>query len=220
MESLFGGHPEEKKETTSDMIQAYADDLQQQTSRLLGLEPKTQLEELEEAACACCPDLTYQQRIIGYCVCLFIGFCLTIGAAVRLGELLAGDPAPFAIFYTADNVVTVCSSFFLSGPATQCKKMCDKTRYIATMLFFLTMIGTLFFAFYAGIPAGARIGLIIGMIFIQWCALLWYTISYIPYARECICSCCQTWCADTFCGCDCKECCENDCCGCDKDNIE
>lgn len=111
-------------------VQSYADDISNRTSKLLGLGPKSTIEQLEDDLCACCPTLTYGQRIAGYCICVFVSFCLTIGAATRLGELLAGDPAPFAIFYTFQNVVCVCSSFFLSGPAAQCKKMCDATRFV------------------------------------------------------------------------------------------
>ncbi|KAJ8603316.1 hypothetical protein CTAYLR_009037 [Chrysophaeum taylorii] len=216
MNSLFGSG-EEKKEastssatTTSNVLQSYADDLSARTSKLLGLEPKSQLEQLEDEVCACCPTLTYQQRIGGYCFCVFVSFCLTIGAATRLGELLKGDPAPFAIFYTLQNIFAIIASLFLVGPASQCKKMCDKTRYIATLIYFLAIIATLFFAFYEGLPAGARIGLVIAAVFFQWCALLWYTLSYIPYAREYICGCCQECCKDAVC-----------CCGdCEKGNSE
>lgn len=226
-------------------VQSYADDISNRTSKLLGLGPKSTIEQLEDDLCACCPTLTYGQRIAGYCFCVFVSFCLTIGAATRLGELLAGDPAPFAIFYTFQNVVSVCSSFFLSGPAAQCKKMCDATRFVlidsvfpnatfifestvslacaqvATTVYLLSIVATLFFAFYSGLPGGARIGLIVAFIFIQWIALLWYTLSYIPYAydvpahmlvilrtprrREYICSCCQECCQDTFCRCDCMK---------------
>mmetsp|Transcript_17091 Transcript_17091/g.53388 ORF Transcript_17091/g.53388 Transcript_17091/m.53388 type:complete len:221 (+) Transcript_17091:29-691(+) len=201
------GKAEEKQPSAvasaANALHSYADDLSSRTSKLLGLQEKSKLEQLEDELCSCCPTMSYQQRIAGYCTCLFLSFCLTIGAATRLGELLAGDPAPFAIFFTFQNVVAICGSFFLSGPAAQCKKMCDSSRFIATTLYFVSMVATLFFAFYTGLPGGAQIGLIILFIFVQWIALLWYTLSFIPYAREYICTCCHECCHDAFCKCDC-----------------
>lgn len=187
--------------STVNALQSYADDISSRTSKLLGLQ-KTKMDQMEEACCSCCPEMTYQQRIGGYIFCLFISFCLTIGAATRIGDLLAGNPGPFAVFYTLQNLVAVCSSFFLSGPCAQAKKMCDSTRFVATTVFIFSMFATLFFAYYDGLPDGARVGLIVLFVIVQWCALIWYTLSYIPYAREYLCSCCQQACRDSCRCCD------------------
>mmetsp|Transcript_29818 Transcript_29818/g.91301 ORF Transcript_29818/g.91301 Transcript_29818/m.91301 type:complete len:102 (-) Transcript_29818:184-489(-) len=89
--------------------------------------------------------------------------------------------------------MAIIGSLFLSGPKTQCKKMWDKTRRIATTVYFLTIFFTLFVAFYDGIPDDGRIGLIIMCIFFQWLAMLWYTISFIPFARDYVITlCCKT----------------------------
>lgn len=164
--------------------------------RSLGLEeekPKTAAEEMEDALCGMCPQLTYQQRVGGYIACFVCSFFLSIGSFTRLVLLVKGDPVPFVVFYTLGNIMAILGSLFLSGPKTQCKKMWDKTRRIATTVYFLTIFFTLFVAFYDGIPPGGRIGLIIMCIFFQWLAMLWYTISFIPFARDyVIMLCCKT----------------------------
>jgi len=164
--------------------------------RAVGLEeekPKTAAEEMEDALCGMCPELTYKQRVGGYVTCFFVSFCLSIGSFTRLVQLVKGNPAPFVVFYTLGNVMAILGSLFLSGPRTQCKKMWDKTRRIATFVYFATIFFTLFVAFYDGIPPGGRVGLIIMCIFFQWLAMLWYTISFIPFARDYVVMlCCKT----------------------------
>jgi hypothetical protein len=34
--------------------------------------------------------------------------------------------------------------------------------------------------------------LVLLFVFMQFCALVWYTLSYIPYAQTCLCSCFKT----------------------------
>ena len=51
---------------------------------------------------------------------------------------------------------------------------------------------TIFVAFYEKIPVDGRLGIIILCIFVQWIAMVWYTISFIPFARDWVCMvCCQ-----------------------------
>ncbi|KAJ1456120.1 hypothetical protein M885DRAFT_420907, partial [Pelagophyceae sp. CCMP2097] len=172
----------------------------------------TQLEALETSCCEGCPAMTYSQRLGGYCGCLFLGFCLSIGAATRLGELVGGDPGPFAIIYSIANVVALCASLFLSGPYAQLKTMrvaafpkCVSRarrfgayRIVATCVYLDAIAATLFFAFFEGLDASARVGLIVACIFVQWLALLWYEyqLSFIPYAREYVASCAADACGD------------------------
>ncbi|KAJ1453902.1 Got1/Sft2-like family-domain-containing protein [Pelagophyceae sp. CCMP2097] len=152
--------------------------------------PKTAVEEMEEACCDFCPKLTYQQRVGGYIGCFVVSILLSIGAFTRLIDLVRGNPAPFVIFYTMGNILAIIGSLFLSGPKAQCRSMWDKTRRIATSIYFSTIITTLFVCFYKKIPDDGRIGIIIMCILIQWVAMLWYTISYIPYARDYVCMLC------------------------------
>lgn len=72
--------------------------------RLLGQEeppPKTRTAELEEYVCSFCPQLSYKHRLIGFACCLTLGFILTFGSLFRIFRLVAGNPLPFVINYSA-----------------------------------------------------------------------------------------------------------------------
>lgn len=155
--------------------------------------PKEWYEELEEQVCSFCPSMTWQQRLIGCFTCIVVGFLLSMGSTFRLLQLLRGDPEPFAIMYTIGNVLGICSTCFLFGPWAQAKKMFHPTRLVATAVYFFFMGLTLFLAFYPGdIPL--RLFWMVIAIFCQFLALVWYTISYIPFAREMVSTCFKETC--------------------------
>ena len=158
------------------------------TRALLGAPPRerTWAEQLEDDVCGVCPSMTYKQRLIGCLACAIVGCVLEFGSFMRL----LTDVTQFAIFYTFGNIVAVCGSFFLSGPRAQCKKMCDKTRRCTVFVFFVSMVLTLFLAYATWIPD--RVLLIIVLVVVQSCALAWYLLSYIPFARQWITSCCAS----------------------------
>ena len=62
-----------------------ASDAQFEAEGLLGLRPKTAEEQLYEA---CCPALSYQTRLIGFCLCMFASFILALFASFMLRRLL------------------------------------------------------------------------------------------------------------------------------------
>lgn len=152
--------------------------------------------DLEEQMCQYCPSLTWQQRITGCITCILIGFLLSLGSTFRLVQLLKGNPEPFAIMYTLGNIIGMCSTCFLYGPWSQVKQMFAPTRVVATGAYFLFMGITLLFAFYPGeiFLRGLWLSL---SILCQFLALTWYTLSYIPYAREIVMNClsraCCSW---------------------------
>jgi hypothetical protein len=47
-----------------------------------------------------CPSLTYKQRLIGFGICLTMGFILTTGSIFRITQLILGNPVPFVINYS------------------------------------------------------------------------------------------------------------------------
>jgi len=182
--------------------------------------------DLEEQVCSIFPALTYQQRIIGCLTCLLIGFILSMGSTFRLIKLMEGDPEPFATMYTIGNIVGLFSTCFLYGPVSQVKQMFAPTRYwtgllppspnhaypsflfhhvlcyctnrlVATAVYLFFMATTLLLAFYPEyIPL--RVMWLLISIFFQFLALVWYNLSYIPFAREIMKNMCQTMC--------CKDC--------------
>lgn len=72
---------------------------------------------------------------------------------------------------------------FLFGPWRQMKNMFAGKRIIATLVYLITLIATLVVAIVV-----KSVPLVIVMIIIQFIALVWYTLSYIPYARNLVCN--------------------------------
>ena len=115
-----------------------------------------------------CPKLSFQERLIGYAVCVFIGFCMNIGSWARLVDLARGDPVPFVVLFTVGNIISLLGRFCLNGPYAQGKKMIGPTMRCATIAYLTSMVMTFFVAFYDGIKDnGERLGLIIMLIIIQ-----------------------------------------------------
>jgi len=84
------------------------------------------------------------------------------------------------------------STFFLVGPKQQCKNMLKPTRAVVSIILISSIAATLLAVFFFKSNL-----LIIVFSAIQFCALLWYVLSYIPYGRKfCAnwlksCCCCQ-----------------------------
>lgn len=87
----------------------------------------------------------------------------------------------FALFYTLGNIASMGSTLFLMGPWKQLKKMFNETRYIATIATILFMILTLL----SGL-LWKKFALTILMCIFQFLAMTWYSLSYIPYARDAV----------------------------------
>jgi hypothetical protein len=84
----------------------------------------------------------------------------------------------FGVLYTLGNICSIGSTMFLMGPANQIKKMFASTRLIATIVMLLALVLTLVSAF------ALKDGLLVFLfVIIQFFALLWYSLSYIPFAR-------------------------------------
>jgi antibiotic biosynthesis monooxygenase (ABM) superfamily enzyme len=71
-------------------------------------------------------------------------------------------------------------------------------RLVATGIYLFLMGLTLFLAFYPReIPL--RVMWLVFSIFCQFVALMWYTLSYIPFARQIVINICQQTCCKDVC---------------------
>lgn len=127
--------------------------------------------------------LSWSTRIKGFVICFAIGCVLSIMSTFFLFIPGAGLTI-FAIFYTIGNICALASTCFLMGPCNQLKRMFALTRLIATILVLVFMALTLCAALWWKIT-----GLAIVFCILQFFALLWYGISYIPYARDAVKKC-------------------------------
>eukprot|EP01108_Squamamoeba_japonica_P006985 TRINITY_DN57_c0_g1_i1.p1 TRINITY_DN57_c0_g1~~TRINITY_DN57_c0_g1_i1.p1 ORF type:complete len:170 (+),score=25.80 TRINITY_DN57_c0_g1_i1:124-633(+) len=154
-------------------------------AQLLGEEPEedTLAEEINEL-CTC----SYKTRLYGFIACVCLGMCISFISFLSFGTV-ATRPAQWATLYTLGNIVSLAATFFLVGPMRQIRQMTKPTRYIAAIIYVLSLIGTLCAAF---IPEKPNALLCIVCVIVQFCALFWYSLSYIPFARRMFKSCAKT----------------------------
>uniref|UniRef100_A0AAX7VDH2 Vesicle transport protein n=1 Tax=Astatotilapia calliptera TaxID=8154 RepID=A0AAX7VDH2_ASTCA len=112
--------------------------------------------------------LGWGTRIKGFIACFVVGAaCTVLGVCVlflpKIGITL------FIVFYTFGNICALCSTMFLMGPMKQLKRMCDKTRALATTLMLWK-----------------NFGLALLFVILQVLSFTWYSLSYIPCVREAI----------------------------------
>lgn len=133
-------------------------------------------------------------RLKLFAICFIVGILLSFLGSFAL--FLNKGLSVFAIFYTLGNIVSMASTCFLMGPFKQIKKMFATTRLIATLIVILSFALTLFAALKVSCLLCCLIffndfcfqlhnaGLALLFIIIQSFALTWYSLSYIPYARD------------------------------------
>lgn len=144
---------------------------------LLGLGKKKE-EGLVPDVAEYCPSLTYKQRLYGFGICFALATVSGVLAGIFISFVASGSLVPFAVLYSASNIFGLGSSFFLVGPAAQLKKMFKPVRLWACIAFLVMLGMTLFAALYL-----RNSGLTMLFAFMQYCALFWYTLSYIPGKR-------------------------------------
>ncbi|XP_068615498.1 vesicle transport protein SFT2B-like isoform X1 [Brachionichthys hirsutus] len=138
-------------------------------------EDRTVIETVNEAS-----SLSWATRVRGFIACFVIGgSCTILGVCMlfipRIGLTL------FIVFYTFGNICALCSTMFLMGPVKQLKRMCDKTRALATTIMITCLVLTLCAAFW-----WKNFGLALFFVILQILSFSWYSLSYIPFVREAI----------------------------------
>ena len=131
-----------------------------------------------------CPDLDIKTRIIGFILSFIIGVFMMISSISQLTTLALGGQRWFAFWYTSGNCVCLSSTFFLMGPKKQCENMMKPQRKCTSLILFSSMITCLIMAF-----AGVSKLIVLVAIAIQFMALIWYVLSYVPGGQR-MCSGC------------------------------
>ena len=125
-----------------------------------------------------CGSLSYTERLVGFIGCFVLSMlCGALGTVA----FFTGNITQFSVFFTISNIVSISGTFFLVGPVKQWKSMLEETRLVATLVFVAAMVGTLVAAFVLKLAA-----VVIVCVLIQYLAMLWYSLSYIPYARTAV----------------------------------
>ena len=85
--------------------------------------------------------------MLGFVITFALGGLLSLSALSSIGSIFLGNPAPFAVKYTLGNLLSISSSSFLVGPAKQCRDMLAPERAAASLIYFVTLLGTLLCVF-------------------------------------------------------------------------
>ncbi|KAK4789350.1 hypothetical protein SAY86_020669 [Trapa natans] len=119
-------------------------------------------------------SLSPMQRIYAFAAILLAGFvCMFLSLIVFV------KPIKFAVLFTFGNLLAVGSTAFLIGAVQQLRMMFDPTRIIATSIY----LGCVVLALVCALLIHSKILTIIAII-CEICALIWYSLSYIPFARR------------------------------------
>eukprot|EP00752_Nemacystus_decipiens_P002201 g2094.t1 len=140
---------------------------------------------LANEMCEMCPSLTFQQRLIGFGICLVCGYLLSFLSTI---SVVSGDLTSFALIYCLGSLIAISATGFLIGPRRQCGKMFHKKRRIACILYIVLLFAVIILAF-----LNTPVIIVLLVLVCQMCAAVWYTASYIPYGRAMI--------KNTFCPC-------------------
>ncbi|KAI9446675.1 SFT2-domain-containing protein [Lactarius indigo] len=141
-----------------------------------GTIPETQFFEGDSAFKSL--GLTRTQRLYGFAGCYAIGLVLSVLGTVML--FIVGL-ASFAVLYALGTVISLIGTGFLIGFTKQTKLMFKPVRVVATIIF-LAMIIMIFVSAFV-LSSGT---LCIIFVVLEYLAFLWYTLSYIPYARTAV----------------------------------
>ncbi|XP_050387797.1 uncharacterized protein LOC126804072 [Argentina anserina] len=128
------------------------------------------LDEESEGLCS----LSATQRMYAFGGCLLAGM-----ACMFLSMIVFAKPIKFAILFTFGNLLAVGSTAFLFGPAQQMRMMFDSVRVYATAIY----LGCVVLALFCALLIHSKVLTLIAMI-CEICALIWYSLSYIPFARR------------------------------------
>lgn len=137
--------------------------------------------EDDDFASACCPNMGFRQRLFGCACCLLAGQLIQFFSFGAFAGVLLGHPGRFACLYTLGNLTMVASSFFLSGPAAQCRRIQAKDRAATSAIYFTSMALTLVSVFSHHYPGRALV--ILACVAVQWVSLIWYVLSFVPYGQ-------------------------------------
>ncbi|MCD9638157.1 hypothetical protein HAX54_021931 [Datura stramonium] len=124
----------------------------------------------QEGLCSLSP----LQRVYGFAACLLAGLiCMFLSMIVFI------KPIKFALLFTFGNMLAIGSTAFLIGPMQQLSMMMDPVRIYATSIY----VGCVVLALICALLIHSKILTLLAII-CEICALIWYSLSYIPFARR------------------------------------
>jgi hypothetical protein len=141
------------------------------------------MSSVEEQFNGCC-DLSRKQRIYGWLACMLLGGFLEFLSSVFFwgGKRHISQ---FAITYSLGNVCSIGSSCFFVGPAKLLKVMFEEQRKTSAIIYLSCLSATIAIA----VEFPHLVVLLIAVMVVQYGALVWYGLSFVPFGRTLFCKC-------------------------------
>ena len=99
-------------------------------------------------------------------------------------------PKFFSIVFTSGSICSTMATFFLCGPKQQWKNMMKPYRAVISLVYLSSIIATVVI----GIVLSDSSIVVFILAACQFCAMVWYALSYIAFGRKfcgtCLKSCC------------------------------
>uniref|UniRef100_A0A7S0YNV7 Vesicle transport protein n=1 Tax=Hemiselmis tepida TaxID=464990 RepID=A0A7S0YNV7_9CRYP len=164
-----------KNSPASGVSQAIGDKGEQMKTLITGQhkEPETAADYVEEAM-----TMSYRNRLIAFVICLASGVFFTALSTLML-PMIVIKPHKFAVSYSLGNLLMLGSTAFLVGPKKQIQNMCQGHRALASSSYVAAMVGTIYSALWLRVWI-----MVLACIGVQFAALVWYSLSYIPFGRQ------------------------------------
>lgn len=121
-------------------------------------------------------ELTWTQRMQGFLVLLSMALFTTL---MSWCALWMSNYWKYSVLSSLGSLLSMLSTIVLMGPTTQLAYMFDEYRFNASVMY----IGSLFLAFFVAIIFQSVLLCVLCGI-LQYAALIWYSLSYVPYGRE------------------------------------
>ncbi|XP_059290168.1 uncharacterized protein LOC132043726 isoform X2 [Lycium ferocissimum] len=99
--------------------------------------------------------------------------------STKQSMLVFFNPIKFGITFSFGNLLALGSTAFLIGPKRQVTMMLDPVRIYATAIYIASIIIALFSALYVRNKLLTLLSIIL-----EFGALIWYSLSYVPFARS------------------------------------
>ena len=119
----------------------------------------------------------------GFALFFATGYFVTFGSFKDFIGLMEGNPVPFVLTYSLGNLCSLLASLFLVGPHRQLANMFDETRKVTTIVFLASLFLVLVLCF-VNMENILKLTLLVTLVLVQFFASLWYSLSYIPFARN------------------------------------
>ena len=126
----------------------------------------------------------------GFALFFATGYFVTFGSFKHFIGLMEGNPVPFVLTYSLGNLCSLLASLFLVGPHRQLANMFDETRKVTTIVFLASLFLVLVLCF-VNMENILKLTLLVTLVLVQFFASLWYSLSYIPFARNTVVKICR-----------------------------